>query len=399
MLQLPTLHVLFAVAFALLLGVSHAGGDNAAETALSDEIQARLRVSNCVLHGPSVDVYVDGEVAINGGTPQTGIEPLFTWGYHYLTPGAHSVALVPTGAGLDQALVGPIKVTVEAGHRYTVAMLGQNDDPSHEALVIDETAAYEAIGVTPTDRAHISINNLEGVAGLKIRVAEAVVEPNVPHGEFQAAIWPSGYVDGYSLTVAGKPDEVLEATTGQLFFAPASDSLLCYAGRYPGNVTADFDWLPSIETSGLDAVAYLARYNSANQGGYRAPTFEIFLSAIKAAELGQTLATGGPHLLLVPTDSAFLLQYPADELEALKADPNALADIARYHIAEGYYPFGNLPSPETSESLSITNLLGSEIVFTGFGIYNGEPAHAVHELTLKNGSFIHAIDRVLTPVD
>src|SRR5438046_1652042 len=76
-------------------------------TAPNDATQARLRVSQCVFAGPNVDVFVNGTVAVNGGRAQANMGALDVSGYLYLTPGTYSVAVVPTGKSLAQALLGP----------------------------------------------------------------------------------------------------------------------------------------------------------------------------------------------------------------------------------------------------------------------------------------------------
>src|SRR4051812_45673775 len=68
----------------------------------NDVTQGRLRINQCVQGAPLVDVYVNGQVAVNGGVPQTNV-PLETTGYLYLTPGKYNVSLVPSGQGLDHA--------------------------------------------------------------------------------------------------------------------------------------------------------------------------------------------------------------------------------------------------------------------------------------------------------
>src|SRR5690349_3263405 len=102
-----------------------------------DATQARLRVSYCV-SGPQAAVFVNGKVAMNGGMPQDNLVGSQASGYLYLVPGTYSIAIVPTGMGLDKALFGPLDVPVVAGHRYTVVELGQADESSHKSLVIDE---------------------------------------------------------------------------------------------------------------------------------------------------------------------------------------------------------------------------------------------------------------------
>src|SRR5437764_8561348 len=97
----------------------------ASDAPTNDTTRARLRVHECVYGGPSIDTYVNGQIAVNGGVPMAHLRPLGWTGYLYLTPGTYSVALVPSGQGMDQALVGPLDVTVAAGHRYTLLPLGQ----------------------------------------------------------------------------------------------------------------------------------------------------------------------------------------------------------------------------------------------------------------------------------
>src|SRR5689334_13544517 len=42
------------------------------------------------------------------------------------------------------------QLTAVAEHRYTIVATGQLSDTSHKPLVIDETAAFQAIGASPT---------------------------------------------------------------------------------------------------------------------------------------------------------------------------------------------------------------------------------------------------------
>lgn len=66
----------------------------------NDATQGRLRINQCVAGAPPVDAYVNGQQAVNGGVPQT-LGPTATSGYLYLPAGTYSVALAPTGQGLD----------------------------------------------------------------------------------------------------------------------------------------------------------------------------------------------------------------------------------------------------------------------------------------------------------
>ena len=74
------------------------------------------------------------------------------------------------------------------------------------------------------------------------------------------------------------------------------------------------------------------------------------------------LANGGPYLLFAPTDAAFAA-LPKDQRDALLADPQALGDLLRSHIVEGYYPPRSLsPNPaDTGINRTVTNLLGAPL--------------------------------------
>ena len=96
--------------------------------------------------GPSADMVVNGKVAVNGGVAQVNMPSGYINGYLFLAPGLYKVAIVPTGRGIEQALIGPLDVPMVAGHRYTLAMMGQLTDKRYTPLVIDETAAELKVG-------------------------------------------------------------------------------------------------------------------------------------------------------------------------------------------------------------------------------------------------------------
>lgn len=122
--------------------------DKATGTVTNDAKMVRLQFAHLVFPGPVVDLYIDGQVAVNAGRAMAELSADHIYGYMYLEPGSHSVAVVPTGEDLDQALIGPLDVTMVAGHRYTLAMMGQSNDESLKPLIIDETAELEKVGAT-----------------------------------------------------------------------------------------------------------------------------------------------------------------------------------------------------------------------------------------------------------
>jgi len=345
---------------------------------------------NCVFGGPNVDVFVNGKVAVSGGWPQTDMG-FDTSNYLYLEPGSYSVALVPTGKGIDKALLGPIDVKVDAGHRYTVVAMGQQDEQSHTPLVIDETAAFQEIGASPTDSVQVTINNLKGVPAFDWFLAGKTVVSNVPYGGFKAAIWPVGYRDDV-VKVSGPEYKVLHTEGNIQFYGPGRDEIACWGGSYPGSIPANYDNAGIGATSELNVLDFLQGFTDASaQNGGKTPTFVTLLAAIKKADLTDTLLNDSPYVLFAPTDAAFAA-LPKDKLDALMADPKGLADLLRNHIVEGHHPRGTLDKRPLMNMLGATFTLhgGEQININGQDVGPGGDF-----CMLANGSRVYWITKVL----
>jgi hypothetical protein len=389
------MHRLVAMTFALYLMTSATAQTDATGVAIDNATHALLRVNYCVFGGPPVDIYLDGEVAVINDRAQINMQPLAVWGYWHLEPGAYSVAVAPGGAGhsVEGTFMQPVDVTLEAGHRYTVVVLGQADEPSHEALVIDETMAFEEIGATPTDTAHITVNNVRGASGVTFELDGTVREENVPYGGFRAAIWPRGPFTGLDLTLRDATNGILvsDAFTEEAWNLPGGDSTDCVGGTVGSGGQAWYNQTSGYTTS-LSVLDFLEGVASTDGSPV---SFDIFLSAIEAAGLEETLATGGPHLIYVPTDAAFS-RLPQDQRDAMMADRQALADVARHHISEGYYPVGSFRDPNDPDRATFTNLLGTELVRRNNAI-DRVPYELLETVSTSSGSRLLVINTVLIP--
>merc|ERR1719192_2173034 len=62
--------------------------------------------------------------------------------------------------------------------------------------------------------------------------------------------------------------------------------------------------------------------------------FSTLLAAVGAADLADTLATGGPFTVFAPTNDAFA-KVPKDALDALLADKDALTKVLLRHVVPG----------------------------------------------------------------
>jgi uncharacterized surface protein with fasciclin (FAS1) repeats len=369
-------------------------------TAPNDATQARLRVSQCVFAGPNVDVFVNGAVAVNGGMAQANMGALDVSGYLYLTPGTYRVAVVPTGKSLAQALLGPLDMPLDAGHRYTVTMLGQYGDAHYTPLVIDETAAYQAVGATPAGDAHITVNNIKGVQGIDFSEGGIVRDKDVPFGGFKAAIWPVGNFKDLAVTGSGVSNQVID-TGADGFNTPGTDTLDCFGGHYPGTMLQNFDTHTSASTSSLNTIEFLQGFSGKNIKVNGATwSFDTFLAAIKTAGSTELLTSGGPYLLFPPTDDAFAA-LPKAHRDALLADPKALGTVLRAHIVAGYYPAGSLArTPGGNVDRTVTNLLGAKLVLLGGNdtLYiNGDNVGSMGGTFVANGIRIEPITKVLLP--
>ena len=75
--------------------------------------------------------------------------------------------------------------------------------------------------------------------------------------------------------------------------------------------------------------------------------------------------------MLAPTDAAFAA-LPKVKLDALMADPKALADLVHNHVVEGYVPRSSLAKTPGGEfNRTFTNMLGTQITIGGEYSVNG----------------------------
>lgn len=124
--------------------------------------------------------------------------------------------------------------------------------------------------------------------------------------------------------------------------------------------------------------------------------FRVFLQALQAAGLKETLQKPGPFTILAPVDDAFL-RIPQAKLENLFRMENrdALRSMLRNHIIEG-----TLSSNELKDCDEVTSLKGEELkIESRAGLWVNEAQVVTPDLKASNG-VVHGIDTVLmqTPV-
>ena len=324
---------------------------------LDDAKQARIRAANAVMGTPNVDVYINGFPVVNGGkTRQNMAEGQFS-GWVYVTPGTYTVTLVPHGGTLNQAMFAPVAVNVEAGHRYTVASIGQLKEKTIKSVVFDETALEASIGAEASDAVSIELNNLNGVNGIdEVADGKPLVE-NIKYGEARAYLAKVGNSNLRSL-MTGKPDGVFAYWDN--WAAPATSTADIRYGEFPDTVSEMEDSGHTSELNTLDFLTSLTNQHVVGGDGHLL-TFNTLLAAIDKAEMGDQFASQGPYLFFAPTDEAFAA-LPQDQRAALLNNPQALAEQLKAHLVEGYRPSGSLSGATFGTAdIELTNLLGKKI--------------------------------------
>jgi uncharacterized surface protein with fasciclin (FAS1) repeats len=123
-----------------------------------------------------------------------------------------------------------------------------------------------------------------------------------------------------------------------------------------------------------------------------AGSFTTLVAAVQAAGLVETLQGAGPFTVFAPTDEAFA-KLPAGTVEALLADPAALANVLTYHVLPG-----KVMAAQVSDGLTARTVQGSSVTFS---IVDGvvkinDAVISATDIETSNG-VIHVIDSVILP--
>jgi uncharacterized surface protein with fasciclin (FAS1) repeats len=119
--------------------------------------------------------------------------------------------------------------------------------------------------------------------------------------------------------------------------------------------------------------------------------YPTFVKLVNQAGLADTLKTGGPFTIAIPSEAAFAA-IPAETLSALDTDVVELARVLKYHVVPA------LVSPDPAASGPAPTLEGStlDVQFTETNTtINGAQVLTSPRAT-ANGAYI-AIDKVLIP--
>jgi uncharacterized surface protein with fasciclin (FAS1) repeats len=121
--------------------------------------------------------------------------------------------------------------------------------------------------------------------------------------------------------------------------------------------------------------------------------FTTLAKALEAAGLVDTLKGPGPFTVLAPTDAAFA-KIPADQLNALLANKDALTKVLTYHVIRG-----QVPASEVVQMKTLTPIEGEPIMVSVSNdtVTLNNSAKVVQTDIMASNGVIHGIDTVLIP--
>lgn len=122
-----------------------------------------------------------------------------------------------------------------------------------------------------------------------------------------------------------------------------------------------------------------------------AGSFTTLVAAVEAAGLVETLKGDGPFTVFAPTDEAFAA-LPEGTVEALLADPEALAAILTYHVVPD-----KVMSTDLSNNMMATTVNGADVTITTEGGVMVDGANVVTPDIEASNGVIHVIDAVILP--
>jgi len=118
------------------------------------------------------------------------------------------------------------------------------------------------------------------------------------------------------------------------------------------------------------------------------------VKALKAAELEQTIATGGPFTIFAPTDAAFEA-IPDAVKDALK-DKTVLQGVLQYHVVSGKVLSSQLSNDMVVASLNKTKIRIN--IYQGGKVITATGSQVTNPDQMASNGVIHVISRVMYPV-
>ncbi|MBA3316146.1 MAG: fasciclin domain-containing protein [Planctomycetaceae bacterium] len=120
--------------------------------------------------------------------------------------------------------------------------------------------------------------------------------------------------------------------------------------------------------------------------------FKTLVTAVKAADLVETLKGEGPFTVFAPTDEAFA-KIPKETLDGLLKDKKALAGVLTYHVVAGKVMAADVVKVDSAKTVQGQKIM----VKAKDGKVMVNNAQVVKTDIVCSNGVIHVIDAVLLP--
>jgi len=122
----------------------------------------------------------------------------------------------------------------------------------------------------------------------------------------------------------------------------------------------------------------------------------LLLTALKAADLVETLEGAGPFTVFAPTNAAFdALPFGGAELTYLLNNKDKLTEVLEYHVTKGNFASSNLSNGEKIPMLAGGN---TTVTIDGSTVMINQATVTTADVKATNG-VVHIIDKVLIPTN
>lgn len=368
----------FAVLMVLVLVLSSVGIASA-----DGHLASYVRVAHFAIDAPAVDVFVNGEAVLEE-VPFPAVSD-----YLEVAPGSYEIAVAPAGEGIEAAVIGPVELTFEEDHSYTIAATGQLADGSFGPVVIDETAAF--------------MGDMMEEGEMSDEMMEPMAKVLVLHGISDAPAVDVALEDGTVLIEGAAFNDyaTLEVPAGEypLYVTASGDFETVVFDMNPTELEGDrYYMLAAIGTFPDDFQLYAEVVATKNivEVAAGAGSFETLLAAAQAAGLAETLSEDGPFTVFAPTDDAFAaaLEALGVSAEDLLADTDTLTSILLYHVVAGEVYAEDVVGLESADTVQGSAI---SIMADDMGVTLNDSVSVVATDIMASNGVIHVIDGVLLP--
>lgn len=142
----------------------------------------------------------------------------------------------------------------------------------------------------------------------------------------------------------------------------------------------------------VSAASYAAAKADIVDTAVAAGSFNTLVTAVKAADLVDTLKGTGPFTVFAPNDAAFA-KIPAADLQALLKDKAALGNVLTYHVVAG-----KVMASDVVKLTSAKTVQGQELkIAVKEGVVYVDGAKVISTDIETSNGVIHVIDTVVLP--